>query len=156
MGSSQLVKKLKEENGFTLIESLTVLSLVGIFLLIPVIPFNKMESEIEISLFLEELQSNITLMQNEAILNNEWTEVQMRPQGRKIVFKVIGKQNHTSNRSITLPDTIEILGGYKSYRFLSKSGNQGNLNRTRFRVGDKVYTLSFKLGSGRFELSEEI
>ncbi|API89964.1 hypothetical protein BKP56_12150 [Marinilactibacillus sp. 15R] len=155
MENNGLIKKLQEQNGFTLIESLIVLSLVGIFLLIPVIPFNKMEADIENSLFFEELQSSITLLQNESVLNDEWTEIEMRPNAREIVFRVIGKRNHILNRSIALPDTIEILGGSKVYRFLSESGNQGNLNKTRFQVGDKFYTLSFKLGSGRFELSEE-
>lgn len=147
-------EKLKEQSGFTLIESLIVLNLVWLFLLIPVIPFNSMKSQMETSLFFEEVRSSITLMQNHAVLNNQRTEVEIRPQAGELVFRVIGDQNHLLNHTISLPEEIEILGGSKLYRFLSGSGNQGNLNKTRFEVNDDIYELSFKLGSGRFEISK--
>lgn len=132
-----------------------VLNLVWLFLLIPIIPFSSMKSQMEASLFFEETSSYITLMQNHAVLNDQWTEVEIRPQARELVFRVIGDQNHYLNHSISLPEDIEILGGSKTYRFLSESGNQGNLNKTRFEVNDDIYELSFKLGSGRFEISKD-
>lgn len=113
-----------------------------------------MKSQLETALFFEEVRSSITLMQNHAVLNDQWTEVEIRPQARELVFRVIGDQNHSLNHSISLPEDIKILGGSKLYRFLSGSGNQGNLNKTKFEVNDDIYELSFKLGSGRFEISK--
>ncbi|WP_208558641.1 competence type IV pilus minor pilin ComGD [Marinilactibacillus kalidii] len=147
-----MMNNLKDQEGFTLIESLIVLSVIAILLTLPVIPFRKVQKEIEMALFFEELQSSITLLQHHAILARESTVVETQPSARNITFIVEGRKDSKLNRSLYLPEHIELVGGSKRYRFNSASGNLGNIYPIVFRIDNELVNLKFSMGSGRFEM----
>lgn len=142
----------QDQKGFTLVETLVVLSLIWIFLLIPVIPFQSIQEELETKQFMKELESTITLFQNHAILNEETTRFETRPAAREIAFRVVTDRDHAINQKLKIPEHIELVSASRIYRFVSGSGNQGNLNPIRFKTDSQVIVIQFSLGSGRFDV----
>ncbi|MFC6463835.1 competence type IV pilus minor pilin ComGD [Marinilactibacillus sp. GCM10026970] len=142
----------QDQKGFTLVETLVVLSLIWIFLLIPVIPFQSIQEETETKQFFKELESTITLIQNHAILNGETTRFETRPDAKEIAFRVVTDRNHPLNENLKIPEHIELVSASRVYRFVSDSGNQGNLNPIRFKTDNQLIVIQFSLGSGRFDV----
>lgn len=142
----------QDQKGFTLVETLVVLSLIWIFLLIPVIPFQSIQEELETKQFFKELEATMTLFQNHAILNGETTRFETRPAAREIAFRVVTDRDHALNQKLKIPEHIELVSASRIYRFVSGSGNQGNLNPIRFKTDSQVIVIQFSLGSGRFDV----
>ncbi|WP_423188789.1 competence type IV pilus minor pilin ComGD [Alkalibacterium sp. f15] len=145
-------KHLKQDKGFTLIEVLLVLSLVSLLATFPVLHFAQIKKETETQLFFESLRSSITLIQSEAIVNNHWTMMEVRPTNRLIRFRVTGAGNskHPSNHILYLPESISVVGIMRDYSFSSGSGNLGNINVIHFNTIHGRVSVSFQMGSGRF------
>lgn len=143
---------LKQDNGFTLIEVMLVLSLVSLLVTIPVLNFTRMKEETETQLFFESLRSGITLIQNEAIVNDHWTLMEVRPRNRLIRFRVTGANNgaHPANHILYLPDSVSLVGTATEYSFSRGSGNLGNFIGIGFNTIHGRVNVSFQIGSGRF------
>lgn len=141
-----------KDDGFTLIEVLIVLSLVSLLATFPVMHFNQLKKETETQLFFEALRSGITLIQTEAVMNDQWTNMEVRPANRLIRFRVTGKENsaHPANHILYLPESMSIIGTSKEYLFSKSSGNLGNINELNFQTIHGRVTVSFQMGSGRF------
>lgn len=144
--------KLKSEEGFTLIESIIVLFVIGIFFSFPILSFREAEKDIELDLFFEELSSSITLIQNHAILNGQTTYVEANPDLNTFLFRVRGEDTHSINHQLDITDTVMLIGTVRQYEFQRQSGNQGNLNRLRMDTHKGRFELVFQMGSGRFEI----
>lgn len=144
----------KNQKGFTLVETLVVLSLIWIFILIPVIPFQSIQEETETKQFFKELEATMTLFQNHAILNGETTRFETRPAAGEIAFRVVTDRNHPMNDNLKIPEHIELVSASRVYRFISGSGNQGNLNPIRFKTDSELIVVQFSLGSGRFDVKK--
>lgn len=143
---------LKTQEGFTLIESILVLFIIGLIFSFPIFSIRGVEEDIELDLFFEELSSSITMMQNHAILNNQPTYVEADPELKKFLFRVRGERQHELNHELIVPDSVTLIGTVRQYEFQSQSGNQGNLNRLRMDTNQGRYELVFQMGSGRFEI----
>lgn len=146
------MNRLKQDKGFTLIEVLLVLSLVSMLAMFPVMQFTQMRKETETQIFFESLRSGITLIQSEAIMNHQWTNMEIQPANRLIRFRVTGAGNegHPANHILYLPESMSLVGGFKEYLFSSGSGNLGNINEINFNTIHGRVTVSFQMGSGRF------
>ena len=149
------LNRMNQDKGFTLIEVLLVLSVVSLLATVPVMQFTQLKKETETQLFFEQLRSSITLIQSEAILNHQWTSMEVYPSNRLILFEVEGAENtsHPANHVLHLPESISLLGKSKVYSFSAGSGNLGNINELNFETIHGRKTLSFKMGSGRFEIN---
>lgn len=151
---------MKDENGFTLIESLICLVIAFFIISLPVLSIKNTLDTIKIDLFFRELSSNITMMQNHAIINEETTSIQFIPTRDLIRFKVEAKdtsKNECLNQEIQLDESFcELLGnGLQVIYFRAKTGNSWELfpeNLIQFKTAKGLYKLVFRLGSGRFEI----
>lgn len=152
--------KNKNEEGFTLIETLITLFITSVFFLMPILAFDQVIENMKVALFFRELSSNITLMQNHAILSGKKTVIEFVPQENIIRFKeydVDESANHPINRELYLEEGIYELQS-PSYRQIIFHGETGNIAvsnhrwRTAFITGNGSYELVFQLGSGRFDI----
>lgn len=150
----------KNEAGFTLVESLITLFISSLLIILPVLSIDQLIDTIEIDMFFRELSSNISLMQNHAILSGENTIVEFIPRENKIKFKIYDgsyDSNHPLNHEITLSDSICSFYGndHQTIYFQSDTGNISvafNRWRVKFKTKNGLYELVFKLGSGRFDI----
>ena len=147
-----MIKIVKNDDGFTLIEVLLVLSLVSLLATFPVMHFAQLKKETETQLFFESLRSGITLIQTEAVVNDHWTIMEVRPGNRLIRFRVITEENavHPADQTLYLPDSLSLIGTTKDYSFSKSSGNLGNINELSFSTIHGRVSVSFQMGSGRF------
>lgn len=147
----QIMKNfIKKDSGFTLIETLLVLSVVSLFLVLPTIHFNYLTRKSETALFFESFQSSVTLVQNYAVLNDVWTVVTFRSSWKEIGFRVSGESDHPIEHIITIPDHIQLLNTSVEFRFSKKSGNIGHYETIKFKTPEGNVEYVFQLGSGRF------
>lgn len=149
----------KNDSGFVLIETAFLLFIISMMTLIPVLSIDKMIASAQIDAFFRELSSNITLMQNHAILNNERTDIQF-VKGKEgaediIEFKVNGYADHPLNRrmSVDSPYYAYGTGKYFGFHFKKGTGNISISNTVEFDTVKGRYTLTYWLGSGRFEIA---
>src|SRR5690625_2782626 len=96
---------LANEDGFTLLESLVVLMIASLFLLIPILSLQQATERVQIELFFRDLTSQITLMQNHAMLAGQPTKITFIPARDTISFRVMDLENievddHPINRDI--------------------------------------------------------
>ena len=151
--------RVKQEKGFTLVETLITLLITSLLILLPSLSISKMTRSIEIDLFFRELSSHITMMQNHAILSNETTKVEFSPKMNIIRFKV----NNGYGLVHPLDGEISLDGrGCKFYgeefQAVEFKKNTGNISvlagywRIKFETNKGLYELVFKLGSGRFDI----
>ncbi len=148
------------EAGFTLIESLVVLFVVSLLLFMPILSIHRVVESIKIDLFFRELSSNITLMQNHAILNGEQTRIEFSPSQNSIRFRVLGSKkgsHHPLNQTIDLgEESYKLQGtGYRQVTFYAHTGNISITDRQwRFNIETTqgIYELVFQIGSGRFDI----
>lgn len=148
----RLKNKLKKSEGFTLIETVLVLSIVSIILSMPIVYFNKLKVESETQLFFETLGASITLAQSYAILNQDWTVMEVRPDSRDISFRVVGDRNHPIAHRLSLPESLSMPGGSREFRFSSSTGNQSDIVQVPFDTVNGRVNLRFKFGKGRFTI----
>lgn len=139
-----------KEDGFTLIETLLVLSILMIIITFPQAQTKGVQEDMETALFIESFRSSITLMQSHAIMNHQRTIIDTKPENREVHFRVHGVRNHPLEHRLSLPDSISFRGSAMSFVFLPGSGTQAQLSPCRMQTKDGLLTLSFKMGSGRF------
>jgi len=141
---------LVNRDGFTLLETLVVLFLVSILVGFPILSVQKAQESVRIKLFIEELSSGITLIQNHAIMNGEATTFQVKSSSDNIHFRIYGKPSHPLNFTISPPEEVQLIGGTKRYIFKSHSGNIGKYETFSINTSEGVYDFVFQMGSGRF------
>lgn len=150
---------IEQEEGFTLVETLITLFITSFLILLPSLSIGQMASSIETDLFFRELSSQITLIQNHAILANETTRVEFSPTRNCIRFKV----NNGYGAVHPLDDEISLEGSpckfstekFQAVEFKKTTGNIAILTdswRIKFATDKGLYELVFKLGSGRFDI----
>lgn len=144
--------KWREDAGVTFIESVMVLSVISFIIGLPVLQLTHVRKQSETQLFFDSLSSSITLIQNYAVLNNEWTAMEYRPSRGTIYFKVLGDSSHPVNHVLTVPDHMTILSTANEVRFLSKSGTISNPHTLAFQTVNGKVECVFQIGSGRFDI----
>ncbi len=144
------IQTLKQEDGFTFVETLLVLTIVMVIITFPIVQTKGVQEDMETALFFESFRSSITLMHNHAILNNQWTVIETKPDNREVHFRVLGVRNHPLEHRLRLPDSVSFRGSTMRFEFHPGSGTQAQLSPCRIQTKDGMVTLSFKMGSGRF------
>lgn len=148
----------KQEAGFTLVETVLMLLVISLITVIPVLSVDKMIESAEIELFFQELSSNITLMQNHAILNNEATKVHFIQQNDRefIDFQVVQKTNHPLNKRMLVDSPYYHFRGKgsKDFYFSKGTGNISGSSSFSFWTTKGDYRFTYWLGSGRFEIKK--
>lgn len=150
------------EDGFTLLEVIIILLVSSLILLIPVLSITKMTASIQVELFFRDLTSQITLMQNHAILTKQPTRITFMPRNDTINFRVIDIESgnlkeHPINRDINLKNNpyYHLAGtSNRDFIFKSESGNISHSNSIYFDTDLGQYRLVFQMGSGRIEIRE--
>lgn len=151
----------QNEAGFTLIETLLTLLVVSLLMLLPVLSIEKISKNIQIDLFLRELTSNITLMQNHAILTGEQMVIEFIPRDNLIRFKKDSGNSGTTHalyREMHLQEGLYEFSG-DGYGQVAFCGYTGNISArqgwtTHIQTSKGIYKLVFWLGSGRFEIQK--
>lgn len=153
--------KNKNEAGFTLIETLVTLLIASLLMLLPILSLEKITENMQIDLFFRELSSNITLMQNHAILTGHKMVVEFVPRDNLIRFKEdkssLGS-THPMYREMHLQEGVyEFYGNdYGQVAFNGWTGNITSKNAwtTYIQTSKGLYKIVFWLGSGRFEIQK--
>lgn len=147
------IKQMQKEEGFTLIEMMITCFIVLLILSFPVLSFKRTQEKLEVQLFMEEVASGITLMQNQAILVGELTQVEITPSLGEVRFHVRGNRQHEMNYSLFVPSSVSIPGsGIRRINYSRGSGNINDFSPLHFDTPEGRYTVSFSIGSGRFEI----
>lgn len=151
----------REESGFTLMETLLTLFVASLLIFMPVLSIEKITERIQIDLFFRELTSNITLMQNQAILTGRKLVVEFVPKENLIRFtedKMSVESVHLTYKEMPLKkDLYEFYGNdYGEVVFNGHTGNITSKNgwTTYIMTSQGLYKLVFWLGSGRFEIQK--
>ncbi|HLR92474.1 MAG TPA: competence type IV pilus minor pilin ComGD [Atopostipes sp.] len=147
-----------KEEGFTLLETLFVLTILSAFFLFPALSIDEVIESTQIDLFFRELTSKVTQMQTHAVLNGEMTEIEFVPELNTIRFYVreTDEEDHYLNAFWELDNPYYKLGGTHPQTFTFKRGT-GNITSSRkvhFDTTKGRYELVYYLGSGRFEIRE--
>lgn len=154
----KLIQSMKSnQDGFTLLETVLILLITAALILLPVLSIDKMMESVQVDLFFRELTSNITLMQNHALLNGERTEIKFRPykSGHQINFLVNLDASSPLNQTIYLDERFYQIDMKKGYEI--KFGSNGNLKQgghVKFETVEGTYLLKYLQGSGRFGIEE--
>lgn len=147
---------LKNQEGFTLIETLIVLLVSSLLLLMPTLSLGRLIEDLEINLFFHELTSNLTLMQNQAIMGGHGTKVRFYGENEKdrISFEV--NSGHPLNRVMVLdkPYYRLVENGVKDFRFKEGTGNITASSTVKIYTTQGEYKLTYLLGSGRFDIKK--
>ncbi len=148
---------MKNEEGFTLLETLIVLLVSSLLLMVPTLSMSKMVERMEIDLFFRELTSNITLMQNHSILSGDRTKISFYVERRgDIIDFVAAGTNHPLNRRMYL-DSPHYRFKSPSSEYFRFNGGTGNITKSDtvlFLTSQGEYKLTYLLGSGRFDIKE--
>ncbi|WP_407372247.1 competence type IV pilus minor pilin ComGD [Carnobacterium sp.] len=138
------------EKGMILFEMLLVLFVAAVLVLIPTIYTNETKNQLDNQLFIEEFQSQMTAIQNYAVLSGQVTMMTVSSQYKTVQFKVIGDEKNILNKLIYLPETIT-TPTYKTYYFNGYTGNLRNFDTLVFFINKQRHTMTFQLGSGRYK-----
>lgn len=153
----------KNEAGFTLIELMITLFMTSLLIFIPVLSIDKMVEKTQVDLFFRELHSNITLMQNHAMLTGERATVEFYPRDKIIKFRTYNDtqdSSHLLNSEMLLEEGMYDLLGHEHER-VTFHGQSGNISvyknkwRFNFKTSQGPYELVFQLGSGRFDIRKK-
>ena len=139
-----------DEKGMLLVELVLVLFIAAALLFIPTIYTKQTKIHLENQLFVEELQSQLTAIQNYAVLSGEVTAMIVSSQHKSIQFRVIDDEQNELNGVIYLPETVT-TPRYKVYHFNAYSGNLRNFDTLVFFINNERHTMTFQLGSGRYK-----
>lgn len=149
------------EAGYTLIETLLTLFVASLLIFLPVLSIDKITESIQIDLFFRELTSNITLMQNHAILTGDKMEVEFIPKENLIRFKEDKRNVDSTNltyKEMHLQEGLYEFWGtdYGQVAFTGHTGNITSKNgwTTYIMTSQGLYKIVFWLGSGRFEIQK--
>ncbi len=148
-------KIIRNNRGYTLIESLIVLVVICSFVLLPTILFSSWQQKLERQFFYYQMEKSTIYIQQIAICDQKNTRIDLHPDKKRISFTIPGET--WTWQSLKIPESI-VLHSDHSIMFKKNTGNintdqpeSGAIPRIRFTdsTGEVIY--QFQLGSGRFE-----
>ncbi|WP_049663160.1 competence type IV pilus minor pilin ComGD [Bacillus sp. FJAT-27231] len=144
----------KEERGFTLMETMVVLTIIIVLLSIAVLPFPKLAAHFEKEQFLNQLQADLFFAQSYAIARQEKVEVKFfYTENCYTIRSLTSTANFLVQRN--MPDTIRYMDGSLTILSFLPNGNTNNFGTVRFRYGSRYISLVFQIGKGRFYVTEQ-
>ena len=158
MEKYQLLNKMlwltKGEKGFTLIETMIMLTVILVLLSIAVLPFPKLAANFEKEQFLNQLQADLFFAQSYAIAKQETVEVRfIHKEDRYTIRSRTATANFLVQRNI--PDTIRYIDGSLATLSFLQNGNTNSFGTVHFKYRDQYISLIFQIGKGRFYVKEQ-
>lgn len=135
--------------GFTLIESLIVLSIVAIISTVTLFLMKPYQLFFEKKLFLSQLQSDFYVAQQYAISHQRDITVTILPEQKYYYIRdrydapFVLERYYSSNVNIK-PGSLTL-----SFKFLP-NGNANQIGSFYIQIGEKYYRFTMQLGKGRF------
>jgi competence protein ComGD len=143
----------EQPNGFTLIETLIVLSILLVMSFSSAILFQPTKTLLEKQLFFSQLKSDFFYSQQYAISHQ-----------KDVIVQIIPKENYYNIRSgFNGPILVERHyssmikvreGSMNSFRF-TKIGNPDEFGSLHMEISNRVYRMTMLIGRGRFYVVEE-
>lgn len=153
MGLFQLRTINNNEKGFTLIESLLVLSILTIITGIAFLQLKPLHDSRKIDFFFEQLQDDLLYCQQYAISHSEQV---------KVVFNEVESKYHIrgGSRNYIILDrqydpSVQIdYSTLGTTLYFNSNGNIQKAGTIRVKYKDTTYKITFLLGKGRFYVSK--
>jgi competence protein ComGD len=141
-----------QPKGFTLIESLIVLSVVSIFVLLPILAIDQYQKQIEVIGFCGRLEKGLYTAQQTAIIDQRQTRVAYTSGTDPAVHFQSTVTGELRLSSIDVPEQLEVRS-FPTILFSSNSGNNSSFPRIVLYWPEKEQTITYKFlfGSGRYE-----
>lgn len=147
------LENLHSNKGFTLLESLIVLSVVSVVLLFGILALNPVMEWMQKRMFVSQLQSDIYQAHSYAINRRE-----------KVLFVFSRDDNRYSATGESggllfkrdIPPPVKITGGTLNQLWfhITPDGTINHFGYVHFSLNDQVIELSFNIGRGRFVVKE--
>jgi competence protein ComGD len=143
-----------DSKGFTLIETLVVLSIVAVISSITIFQINPNKNMFEHHLFLSQLQSDFYLAQQYAISHQQELTVVFDIQQKRYYIRVKFDGGLTVVDKQFPPKVSVKYGSLPlTFKFLH-DGNVSHFGSLYIYINGKEYKLTFLLGKGRFYIVE--
>ncbi|MEH7224577.1 competence type IV pilus minor pilin ComGD [Bacillus sp. JJ1566] len=142
-----------DENGFTLIEALLVLSIIMIISSISLLQLRPLHESKKMDQFLEQLQNDIFLSQQYAISHSEPTKLYFSPSESFYRLTRGNSYEVIFLRKVDPDIQIQLISLGANVVFTS-NGNIQRSGEIRFRYKESTYIVMFLLGKGRFYVTK--
>lgn len=143
-----------DSRGFTLIETLVVLSIVAVISTVTIFQINPNKNMFDHHLFLSQLQSDFYLAQQYAISHQQELTVVFDLQQKRYYIRVIFDGGFTVVEK-KFPPNVSLKNGSLPLTFkILPDGNVNQFGSLNIYIGGKEYRLTFLLGKGRFYIVE--
>lgn len=140
--------KQRHEAGFTLLETLFVLSIFLLIITVSVVLLRPHHTSFEKQLFFSQLKADLLYAQQYALTNQQLVSVNFVDTDR---FYYIRKQNSELLLRREYSDIITISeGSQKLYFRYHSNGNISSFGSIYFKIDQELYQMTFQLGRGRF------
>lgn len=142
----------KNEQGFTLLESLFVLSIFLLVMSLSIVLLRPHNQQLEEQLFFSQLKSDLLYAQQYALTNQKLVNVNFINSDH---FYYVSKQNGKMLLKREYSNKISVTEGSQklSFRYHS-NGNISSFGSIYIYLEDKKYQMTFQLGRGRFYVKE--
>ena len=141
------------DQGFTLLETLLVLSIVIVIMTIPILTLAPLYQQQKAEHFLEQLEDDLLYAQVYALSNSATVRVYFSTQQS---YRVIVSQTNQIILTRTYDNDIKIdpytLGSTVTFR---SNGNVSNAGTIRITIQKAKYNLVFMIGKGRFYVAKQ-
>jgi competence protein ComGD len=143
-----------DSRGFTLIETLVVLSIVAVITSVTILQVNPNRNRFDHYLFLSQLQSDFYLAQQYAISHQQELTVVFDLQQKRYYIRVKFDSGHTVVER-KFPSKVSVKYGSLPLIFrILPDGNVSHFGSLYIYIKGKEYKLTFLLGKGRFYIVE--
>ncbi|RJS59682.1 competence type IV pilus minor pilin ComGD [Bacillus sp. PK3_68] len=144
----------RSDEGFTLVETMVILTVIVVLLSVAVLPFPRVAADFEKQQFLNQLQADLFLAQSYAIAKQEVVEVRfIYTENRYTIRPLTAPTNLFVQRS--MPDTIRYVDGSLAKLSFLPNGNTSSFGTVHFEYLDRHISLIFQIGKGRFYVKEQ-
>jgi competence protein ComGD len=143
---------LKANNGFTLIESIVVLSIFSIIVSFSFLLVRPQMFFLDQQLFFSQLKDDLFYAQQYAISNKSIVNVNIFPYSHRYYAKDLkGKMivDRTYSQSVTIRE-----GSQSLYFRYNTNGNINTFGSLYIKIREKKYRFTFHIGKGRFNVVE--
>lgn len=153
--AKKTLSQIKDESGFTLIESLMTLFFVSLMLGLPTVGRPAIQQKVAEEWFFNELESQLQAAQTYAIVSGYRSSITTQPKAETIIFT--NNQEHSLPLQTTLALPKHMSLSNRSVITVDYKPNSGNASMARtigFMANKKRKRLTIQLGSGRYFISD--
>lgn len=141
--------------GFTLIESLLVLMVVGVFISLPLLKVGSWRERVAYQAFIREFEQRLVQTQQSAIVTREKTRVVSIENGSTIQFIFFQRNNQSLKEELAIPKGVRVQRG-TTLIFSPRTGNVEQAHTFRFETPyhQEYLEYVYQIGSGRYVIRE--